>query len=170
MDKLLSGETGPPLDLLVIHVDAGIAIEHDLQDEDETPIPDIQQPCPPIQLTANQLKHVIERWLQQDILPPQVILAIPAQDTENWTFAALFPDDELCSRNDYECTKNDRDHPGYRLTLKKYGKVLQRNGRTIKKPRRNYEQIVPQLVTGWDSVCHICSQAQQFTQDVLGRL
>jgi hypothetical protein len=170
LEKILSGHTGAPLNLLVIHVDAEIAAEHDLQEEDEIPIPNVQQPCPPIQLTASQLKRVVERWLQHDNLPPQVILAIPAQDTENWTFAALFPDDELCLQDDYECTKSKRDHPGYRLTLKKYGKLLQRTDGTIKKPKRHYEQVTPQIAAEWDSVCRICSQAQQFTQDVLERL
>ena len=170
LDKLLSGETGSPLDLLVIHIDAEIAVEHDLQEEDETPIPNVSQDCPPIQLTTNQLKRVVECWLQHDHLPLQVILAIPAQDTENWTFAALFPNDALCLREDYECITNERNHPGYRLTLKKYGKLLQRSDGTIKKPKRNYEQITPRIAAEWDTVCHICSQARQFTQDVLERL
>ncbi len=170
MGKVLSGDTGPTLDMLVIHVDAEVAAEHDLQEEDDAPITDVQQPCPPIAATASQLGRVIGRWLQCNDFPPQVILAIPAQDTESWTFAALFPEDELCRRDDYECTRRGRDHPGYRLTLKKYGKVLRRRGGEVKKPRRRYEQAILQVAANWDRVCEICSQARQFTQDAQGVL
>ncbi|MFN8457133.1 MAG: hypothetical protein U0401_21130 [Anaerolineae bacterium] len=137
-----------------------------MQEGDEIPVPHVQQPCPPITLTATQLKQVVEHWLRHDNLPSQVILAIPAQNTENWTFAALFPDENLCVQDDYECTKSGRDHPGYRLTLKKYGKILQRADGTIKKPKRHYERVAPQIAAEWDTVCRICSQAQQFTQDI----
>ncbi len=165
LEKILSGDTGPALDMLVIQVDADIAAEHDLQEGDVAPITGVQRPCPPIAATASRLRQVIGRWLQRDNLPPKVILAIPAQDTENWTFAALFPDDELCMRDDYECTKHGNNHPGYRLTLKEYGKLLQRQDGKIKKPVRRYEQAIPQIVLNWDTVCRICSQARQFTQD-----
>ena len=167
LDKILSGDTGPPLDLLVIHVDADIAIEHDLQDEDDTPILDVQQPCPPAAATAEQLRHIVIRWLNCTSFPPRVILAIPAQDTENWTFAALFPDDDLCAREDYECTKTGHDHPGYRLTLRTYGQLLRRTGGRIRKPVRQYRQATPQIVAAWGRVRGICPQAEYFTQDVL---
>lgn len=170
LDKLLSGETGPSLDLLVIQVDAEIATEPDLQEGDESPISQVQQACPPITPTAIQLNRVVEHWLHRAPLPPQVILAIPAQNTENWTFAALFPDDELCRQHDYECSQSRRNHPGYRLTFKKYGKLLQRTDGTVKKSRRQYEQVIPQIAAEWDTVCRICSQAQQFTQEVLAFL
>ncbi|MEE8389308.1 MAG: AAA family ATPase [Anaerolineae bacterium] len=90
-----------------------------------------------------------------------------SQDTENWTFAALFPDDDLCARDDYECTQIGRERPGYRLTLKKYGKLLRRTDGRIKKPRRQYERATPQIAAAWDTVRQICTQAERFTQDVL---
>jgi hypothetical protein len=166
LETILSADTGAPLDLLVIHVDAEIASEHDLQEGEDAPVPDVQQPCPPIEATVRQLKQVVERWLNLNELPRQVILAIPAQDTENWTFAAFFPEDELCTRENYECTKTGRDHPAYRLTLNKYGKLLRRTDGIIKKPVGRYGQLARQIADNWDTVCHICSQAQQFGQDV----
>lgn len=166
LDRILSGDTGPPLDLLVIHVDADIATEHDLQEDEANPIPDVAKPCPPIGTTASQLQRVVGRWLKREDFPQQVVLAIPAQDTENWTFAALFPDDKLCAQSDYECIRTGRDHPGYRLTLKKYGKLLQRTGGRIKKSKRNYRQLAPQVAAAWDKACDICSQAQQFAAEI----
>ncbi len=171
LDKILSSDTGPALDLLVIQVDADIATEHDLQEGEKSPIPDVQQPCPPVVATTNQLRCVIARWLQLDDFPPPVLLAIPAQNTESWTFAALFPEDELCTRADYECIESGHNRPSSRLTLKKYGKLLRRtSGGKIKKPVRSYRQVGPQIAAKWATVCLICSQAQQFTEDVAGLL
>jgi len=166
LDKMLSSGTGPALDILVIHVDADIATEPDLQEGTDEPVLNVQQPCPPAEATANQLRRVVLRWLQRDGFPPQVLVAIPAQDTENWTFAALFPGDELCARKDYECARQGRDHPGYRLTLKKYGKLLARSGGQIKKPVANYRGIAPRVAGTWDTVRRICSQADRFSHDV----
>jgi hypothetical protein len=166
LEKILSGDTGSPLDLLVIQVDADIAAEPDLQEGEETPIQNVQQPCPPAAATANQLARIIVRWLQVEDFPPKVILAIPAQDTENWTFAALFPDDELCARDDYECIMRGRHRPNYCLTLRKYGRLLRRSGGTIKKPVSGYRKVAPQVAIGWNTVCRICHQAQQFTLDL----
>ncbi len=165
LDKILSGDTGSPLDLLVIHMDADVAAERDLQDEDDTPVPDVQQPCPPIEATTGRIRRVVSRWLHCDF-PPRVVVVIPAQDTENWTFAALFPDDDLCARDDYECIQTGRNHPGYRLTLKRYGKLLRRTDGRIKKATRRYERVTSQIAAGWDTVRRVCIQAELFTQDV----
>lgn len=170
LNIILSGGTGPALDLLVIHIDADIAFEDDLQNGDDLPIPDVQQPCPPARATAGLLEQVVERWLHCTPLPPQVVLAIPAQDTESWTFAALFPNDALCERDDYECLGSRPDHPGYRLTLGRYGKLLHRKGNEIKKSKRAYEQVVPDIVEAWEALCHTCTQAERFTQDILASM
>jgi hypothetical protein len=164
---ILSGDVGPRLDMLVIQVDADIATEHDLQEGDDVPVQNVQQDCPPVEATTDQLRRLVGLWLRHDELPSQVILAIPAQDTESWTFAALFPDDGLCGQDDYECTKIGRDHPGHRLTLKKYGKLLHRRDGEIKKPVVRYRGVIPRIAANWGAVCRICSQARQFTQDVL---
>lgn len=155
-----------PLDLLVIHVDADIATEHDLQADDPEPIEQVAQPCPPVDPTVAGLVKVIGRWLQCQALPPQVVLAIPAQDIENWTFAALFPNDPLCAQADYECTKTGSNRPCYKLTLKKHGKLLQRTNGEIKKSVRQYQAAVEQVAAQWDTVCGICSQAEQFRLDL----
>lgn len=166
LNLLLSGKVGPALDMLVIHVDADVAFEHDLQEGEQEPIADVAQPCPPIKATAEQLRQIIGRWLQRDSLPQQVVLAIPAQDTESWTFAALFPNDELCQQADYECLGSGRQHPGYKLTLVKYRRLFRRKDNKPKKTERVYRQVAPQIADAWDDVRRICSQAERFTQDV----
>lgn len=166
LDLILSGKTGPALDLLIIHVDADVACENDLQEGCENPISDVQQPCPPVISTITRLEQVIGCWLDCDNLPPHVVLAIPAQDTESWTFAALFPNDELCNNPDYECIRSGRDHPGYRLTLKRYGRLLHRQSGEIKKSQQKYSQIVHKIASNWEGVCKTCTQAECFMEDV----
>jgi hypothetical protein len=166
LDALLSSAAGQPLDLLVIHVDASIAAEADLQESDDDPVTGIQKPCPPIAPTGAQLRRVIAHWLRQDDLPPKIVLAIPVQDTESWTFAALLPDDELCGRADYECLRAGKNHPGSRLALKKFSKLLRRTDGQIKKHGQSYREIAPQIAAAWETVCRVCGQAAQFTQDI----
>jgi hypothetical protein len=158
--------SGPPLDLLVIHLDADVARESDLQEGEADPIDGVVQPCPPASATAARLTAVVCRSLQVDSLPPVLVLAIPAQDTESWSFAALHPGDDLCARADCECIRSGRDHPAYRLTLKRYGKLLQRRDGEIKKAERRYREVAPHIAAAWETVCRLCPQAAQFTQDI----
>ena len=173
---------------MIIHVDADIArhSDSDLQKNVTSPITDVLQPCPPIKRLTNYCasrplggKQVVARWLNfasLNELPKEVILAIPSQDSENWLFAALFPDHGLRHPANYECIhpENSRKPPAYLLTLKKYGKVLRRKacpdeGRDgkIKKSMRRYIQALSEVAKNWDKVCNICSQAQVFNDDLM---
>ena len=165
--ETIIASVAPPIDLLVIHVDADIAAEYDLQDDDPEPIEHVAQPCPPAAPTVAGLAQVIGRWVQCQPLPPQVVLAIPAQDIENWTFAALFSSDALCAQPDYECSKTGINRPCYWLTLPKYGKLLHRKGGEIKKPLRRYQTVVEKIAASWPTVCVLCSQAQRFAEDTV---
>ncbi len=159
--------TDHQIDLLIIHTDADIAFESDLQEDIFCPVKNVPQPCPPILPTAENLEEVVARWLNPegaDKFPPEVIMALPSQDTENWLFAALFPDDALCGHPDYECIHNGNDprHPAYLMTLKKYGKVLKRKDGKIKKPMNRYCQVSGNVADNWSKVCEFCSQARVF--------
>lgn len=160
------------IDLLIIHADADIASEPDLQEGVSDPVKYVSQPCPPILPTAKNLETVIAKWLNlesADNFPAEIILAIPAQDTENWVFASLFPDDALCCQPDYECVHkgNDRRHPAYLMTLKKYRKILKRKKHgEIKKPMRVYRQIAGEVADNWNKACEFCSQARKFSDEL----
>jgi hypothetical protein len=163
----LSGNVGQPLDLLVIQIDADCATEADLQEGSVDPVPEVEQACPPISATVANLQQVVARWLKAEgDLPGRVILAIPAQDMENWTFAARFPGDPLCQAADYECLQHGHRHPGFCLTLPGYGKLLRYKDGAIKKPARRYEPLALEVAARWDTVRHICTQAEAFTQDL----
>jgi len=160
------------IDLLIIHIDADIASGSDLQEGVTEPVGNVQQPCPPILPTAQNLEKVIAKWLNigiADKFPPEVILAIPAQDIENWLFAALFPDDELCQKPDYECIHKgyDQGHPAYLMTLKNYRKILKRKDGKIKKSVRSYRQVVGNVADNWNKVCEFCSQAKVFNDKLM---
>ncbi len=157
-------------DLLVIHVDADIANEQDLQEDIDDLVVAVSQPCPPILPTVEKLRVVIMNWLHLNDgaqLPAQVIFAIPAQNSEYWVFAALFPDDELCQRVDYECFRQHHQHPAYRLSLSEYGRVLRRKDGKIKKSRTRYRTVLPDVVNGWVDACRICTQARAFTDELV---
>ena len=157
-------------DLLVIHVDADIANESDLQDGIDEPIIDVSQSCPPVYPTVIKSRQVIMKWLQveEDQLPPQVIFAIPAQDSEHWVFATLFPDDEMCKESKYECVHEHHQRPAYKLSLQKYGSIVRRKKGKLKKSILRYRLILPDVVAGWRDACKICTQAQLFTDELLG--
>lgn len=169
LEEIISGVTGFSLDILLIHVDADIADEWDLQEGNGSIIQNVKQPCPPIESTTEQLRQIIGDWVGygNHPLPIQVVLAIPAQDTENWIFAALFPDDEHCRQTDYECIKSEHQVPGYLLSLKEYGRLTSRKDGAVKKSVSRYHNILPKISAGWDNVCRICTQADRFTQDII---
>ena len=173
LELILTEGSQQPLDLLVIQVDADIIREHDLQDGITEPIAGIPYPCPPITENIRALEQIITRWLDREDLPEQIVFAIPSQDMENWTFAAHFPEDDLCKNADYECVppKGHRDkHPGYLLTLKKYGKYLLRQSDDIDKPRRRYRPLAIEVGNQWQKVCEICEQARAFDNAVRDRV
>lgn len=157
------------LDLLIIHVDADIANESDLQVGRGELVINVPQPCPPVSPTVEKLHEVIMKWLHledEGQLPSKIIFAIPAQDSEYWIFAALFPDDQLCQRVDYECSSESLQRPAYKLTLQEYGRVLRRKDGKPKKNRSRYRTILPDVVKGWEDACRICTQAQSFTDEL----
>ena len=177
LDIFLSDEAGTNLDLLVVHVDADIVTEHDLQEGLGEVNLDIPVPCPPADGNAHAIQQLFHRWLLKENLPSKIVFAIPSQDMENWTFAALFPSDTLCERPDYECIQSGRNrnnHPGHCLTLQQYawpgcGKILTRHNGEIKKSEKRYRRIVGKIVENWETVCGICTQAAAFEQSVLER-
>ena len=157
------------LDLLLIHVDADVVEESDLQEGIRHPIDPVIVNCPPIEPAINRIHEVIARWLnllEATALPSNIILVVPAQDSENWIFAGLFPDDGLCQNDDYECVQQDNSkHPAFCLSLKKYeyeGIRLRRTNGRVRKTVSFYRHILPVMIDHWVQVCEICTQAQRF--------
>lgn len=166
LEKFLSGDNGPEIDLLVIQMDADVAKEKDLFDDDKPAPFVVRKPCPPVEDSAVGLRRLIAGWLKSDPLPFKVILTITAQDIEHWIFAALFPDDACCSRKDYECPKPALNSPAYLLSLKKYGKWTARKSGTIKKRVVRYRKCAGMISRNITHIENICTQGRQFFEDV----
>lgn len=160
------------IDLLVIHVDADVITESDLQDGIENLVDDVSQPCPP---AIDKLQKVIASWLNtppNELSRHKVVIAIPSQDSENWVFAGLFPHHSLCQQTDYECIYplNSHQHPAFLLTKPEFRSVLQRKEGKIKKHRREYEAVLPEVMQAWHNVRVICPQAQIFHGELVMQL
>ena len=173
LEMMLGSVTNDPIDLLILHLDADVIANDDLQDGNPVPIADVNAPCPPAQTAIENLKQIVLAWLQLQTLPPTIIFMIPSQDTETWTFAALYPNDLLCSAENFECVKFDgpkNEHPGYLLTTPSYGKRLAYKDGKVKKSGHLYQDLLPAIGKEWDTVCKICTQAQIFSQDIRQRI
>jgi hypothetical protein len=78
--RYISTDFGPQIDILVIHVDADIAADPQIQKE---------RPCPPAADTVDELRKVLSGWIALDAAASRVVLAIPSKSTEAWIVAAL---------------------------------------------------------------------------------
>lgn len=162
-----SGSIGEVYDLLIIHLDADIRDEADLCEGYENLPERGNLTCPPITATDAYLRRVAHTWLgAPESIPPQVVFVLPAQDTETWTFVALYPTDSRCGDANLECTHSGNRHPAHLLTLAQYGKHLSRRDGSIKKSESAYRALMPGITAGWASVKARCEQARAFETDL----
>jgi hypothetical protein len=139
-------------DCLVIHVDADIAAEVELQSYDLT------APCPSAKDTCDKI-HAYLTNLIGNPLPSKVVLCIPAQCTEAWVFAALHPD-LITNFQPIEC----RSEPETLLIGKPDKLVRDKDGRARKEPQR-YTNAANRIAKGWSHTIAICSEAYRFETD-----
>jgi len=139
-------------DCLIIHVDADIAAEAELQSHG------LSAPCPPAKDTCDRLRnHLIA--LLGNPLPSNVVLCIPAQCMEAWVFSALHPD-LVTSFQPIECRQDVE-----RLLIGKPDRLVRdHDGRTRKNPQR-YEEAAYRIAVGWDQAIAACPEAQCFDND-----
>ena len=93
-------------DLLIVHIDADVAgktyasINIHNAPHDDLPC---ESPCPPARSTTDPLRMAILNWLGETNCPPDVVLCTPSKKTDAWVLAAVWPDNPLVSRGDWEC-------------------------------------------------------------------
>ena len=93
-------------DLLIVQVDADVAgttyasagIRHPAFQD----LP-CERDCPPADLTTNALRAVVLRWLGLRRNLAQLILCTPSKNTEAWVIAAVWPDNPVMLRGNWEC-------------------------------------------------------------------
>jgi hypothetical protein len=146
LEALLSGISGFPIHLLVIHVDCSMA--HNVE---------VLHPCPPARATADALRKVLVReWLGLPSLPGFVVLATPSRTTDAWIVAALQP--PYSGNKPLECD----DLAERELVRRRFLRL--RDGE-VKKPAAKYRPLAEAMAQALDHVCEICTEAERFRQD-----
>ena len=144
-------------DLLIVHVDADVAgatyasagIRH-------PPSQDLpcERDCPPADQTTDALRTVVLRWLGLRRTVPRLVLCTPSKNTEAWVIAAVWPDNPVILRGNWECHPNP-----------------QRQLRALPLPRRfaksasDYRAKQSEMTAAWPRVSAQCTEAARFAQE-----
>ncbi len=146
--------------LLVLHVDADIASDSEI---------DVERPCPPPMPTVEKLESVVLGWLGLNAIPPRVALCIPSKATESWLLRAIFPKDVAavpCSEvaPGEACVECHADPA--RLLLYQRPKFVRLKEGGVRKLRREYELNRNRLSKAWRDVVATCSSAARFDEQL----
>ena len=149
-------------DLLIVHVDADVAGNtyanggiHD------APLDDLpcEEPCPPPEDTTNALRTVVLNWLGEHGCPSRLVLCMPSKSTEAWVLAAMWPENDMVRRSDWECRANPESQLG---NLPK--------GRRFKKRQDDYRRIASKLTKAWPSVSTSLTEAVRFESELFAAI
>ena len=145
-------------DLLIVHVDADIAGKtyasisiHDAPSDD---LP-CERPCPPARNTTDPLRMAILNWLGETCCPSNVVLCTPSKKTDTWVLAAVWPDNPLMSRRDWEC------HPSPEGQFS----AMPKNKRLSKRPG-DYEGHRDTIRREWPNICTRLTEAARFEAEL----
>ena len=144
-------------DLLIVHVDADVAGTTYSSASIRQPLSQdlpCERDCPPADDTTNALRRVVLRWLGLRRSVPQLILCTPSKNTEAWVVAAMWPDNPVMQRGDWECHSN----PQGQL------RALPR-ARRFAKNASDYRAKQSEIAAAWPSVSAQCAEAARFTQE-----
>jgi len=136
-------------DVLIIHLDADVAEEHDIE---------LAQPCPLASATTDRLRIFLAELAGVATPTGNVVFCTPSKATEAWLLAALYPSENYRGQ-DIECLSD----PASRLAGKPEGERLV-SGR--KKLPKRYESRKQDISAGWPQACAACSEASRFDADL----
>jgi hypothetical protein len=134
---------GPPLDLLVIAMDADAAIDVGID----------EPPARPSAYDAGRLYATLRSWLGS--LPPQVLIVIPAMAIEAWMIAARYA---------RPANPESIARPAHHLVDKKVLALDPRPKRRHKvvKPPAAYRAFGVEIAARWPRVVKRCAEARRF--------
>ncbi len=128
----------PKLDILIIHIDADVAREEEIN---------CAMPCPPAKDTCNTLTKQIMTWLGNPKHHEKLVICIPSDNMEAWILAAFDPQTpyhhpprktlECVQKPDIIISAQNYQNP-YRLLKRKDGKP--------KKTIRSYQLLIPTIL------------------------
>ena len=146
-------------DLVVVHVDADVAgVTYDSGNISFPPRVDLPcvQPCPPASATTDALRDVVLNWLGEVDCPNRLVLCIPSKSMDAWVVVALWPDNRVVGRGNWECRKN----PGRQFSALGRGKKLA-------KTRADYELRAKEIGSGWSITASKLTEAKRFQTECL---
>ena len=142
---------------LIVHVDADVAgNSYSSAGIRRPPHQDLpcEQDCPPADYTTDALRTVVLRWLGLRRSVPQLVLCTPSKSTEAWVIAAVWPDNPVMLRGNWEC------HPNPQGQLRALPLA-----RRFAKRASDYRARQGEIIAAWPSVCAQCAEASRFEQE-----
>lgn len=149
-------------DVLIVQVDADVARKtYDSAGIRNAPDNDLpcEQPCPPPGRTTDALRAVVLNWLGESDTPPKVVLSTPSKNIEAWVIAAVWPDNSLVQRDDWEC----RPNPGGQLAALP-------TARRFRKHQDDYKDKQEEIRAGWPDVAARLTEAGRFEAEFLAAI
>lgn len=151
-------------DVLVIQVDADVAVEDEIG---------VARPCPPPRDTVDAVRAMLRAWLATEDLPAKVVLCVPSMASETWAFVALFPDHPKvvpCDppTPDVECVECRTDIKKLlrRETKRFRTKLVVGQEGALKNQPEGYRAVQDRIAEGWDAVLRVCSEARRFDSEL----
>ena len=149
-------------DVLIVQVDADVASKTyasgGIRNAPRNDLP-CEQPCPPPRSTTDALRAVVLNWLGESNTPPQVVLSTPSKNIEAWVIAAVWPDNNLVRRDDWECRRNPEDQL----------RALPR-ARRFEKRQDDYRDKQEEIENGWPAVAARLTEAGRFEREFLAAI
>lgn len=165
--------TGNPslsgFDLIVLHVDADVAgmnYQSANINDGRADLP-CQLPCPPAADSVDALRQVVWGWLDLPIgavVPARWIFCNPSMSSEAWLVTALHHDAAPNIMTRIECYPELENWLAQRPIRE--GRLI----RNEKKQTSAYRDVAPRLTAAWEEVCHHCTQASRFGDEVRAAL
>ena len=145
-------------DVLIVQVDADVASKTysstSIQDAPYQDLP-CEKPCPPPERTTNALRRVILNWLGEHTCPPRVVLCTPSKSIEAWVLAAIWPENPVIRRKDWECRDNPEEQLG----------ALPKPRRFKKRPE-DYRSKQSEIAAAWPNVSARLTEATRFETEL----
>ena len=146
-------------DVLFVQVDSDVADKTyssgSIRDAPRQDLP-CEKPCPPPSRTTDALREVVLNWLGEPDTPPRVVLSTPSKNIEAWVVAAVWPDNSLVRRPNWECRSNPEDQ------LAQLPKV-----RRFEKHEDDYKRKEKEIQNGWRNVSARLTEAGRFEREFL---
>ena len=149
-------------DVLIVQIDADVAGKTygsgRIQDPPRLDLP-CMKTCPPATATTNALREVVLNWLGEPSCPSRVVLCTPSKSMEAWVLAALFPDNSVVRRDDWEC------HAEPELQLATLPKPSR-----FRKSQDDYRRKQSAITGAWPEVSARLTEAARFERELRAAL